>query len=239
MKLAIMQPYFFPYIGYWQLINAVDKFVIYDDVNFITRGWVNRNRILINGAPQYITVPLDGASQNKRICDIAIHGSQRWQSKIVKSIQSAYGKSAFYSTIHPEIERQVCHESSNLAEYLAAHLTSMAGFLGIETEIVASSRVYRNEELRGQERIIDICRREGASSYINLSGGRKLYDADSFGAANVELYFLSNRMSRYRQRTDDFVPDLSIIDTLMETGTSGVATRLCEFDLEGADALVR
>lgn len=239
MKLAIMQPYFFPYIGYWQLLNAADKFVIYDDVNFIKQGWINRNRILINGAPRYITVPLDGASPNKRICDIAVQGAQRWRSKIIKSIECAYSKSAFYSAVFPEIERQIRHESVNLAEFLAAHLTSMAEFLGIETEIIPSSHVYSNSDLSSQERIIDICRREGASAYINLPGGRELYDAESFGAANVNLEFLSSRISPYRQRTANFVPNLSVIDALMETGTDGVAERLCEFDLAVAETVLR
>jgi hypothetical protein len=239
MKLAIMQPYFFPYIGYWQLMHAVDTFVIYDDVNFITRGWINRNRILINGAPHYITVPLEGASQNKRICDIDMQDSQRWRTKLVKSIASAYGKSPFYSTVYPEIERQLSHETNNLAEFLAAHLTGTADLLGIETEIVPSSRVYDNDELSGQERILDICRHEGASIYVNLPGGKGLYDPKSFGVINVDLAFLSSRTSAYRQRANDFVPNLSVIDALMETGTDGVAERLCEYDLEPAAEISR
>lgn len=231
MKLAIMQPYFFPYIGYWQLMYAADRFVIYDDVSFIKQGWINRNRILINGAPSYITIPLDGASPNKRICDIAVQGGQRWRNKIIKSIESAYGRSAHYSAVYPEIERQIRHTAINLAELLAAHLNSMAEFLGIKTDIVLSSRTYRNSDLTGQERVIDICRREGASTYINLSGGRELYDAESFGAANVDLMFLSSCISPYRQRTANFVPNLSLIDALMEIGINGVAEKLCEFDL--------
>lgn len=239
MKLAIMQPYFFPYIGYWQLVNAADRFVIYDDVKFIKRGWINRNRILINGAPQYITVPLDGASQNKRICDIAIHGAQPWQSKIVKSIEFAYGRSAFYSEIYPEIKRQICNDSHNLAEFLTAHLKGMAEFLRIDTEIVISSRAYRNSDLRGQERIIDICRREQANTYINLPGGRDFYDTGGFRAANIDLMFLSSRISPYRQSKVEFVPNLSVIDALMELGIDGVVERLGEFELEVTEPAVK
>ena len=238
MKLAIMQPYFFPYIGYWQLMCAADRFVIYDDVNFIKQGWINRNRILINGAPSYITVPLDGASPNKRVCDIAVQGGLRWRNKIIKSIECAYGRSACYSAVYPEIERQIRHEAINLAEFLAAHLTSMTEFLGIETEIVPSSRTYCNSDLTGQERVIDICRREGASAYINLSGGRELYDAESFGAANVDLMFMSSCISPYRQRTANFVPNLSLIDALMEIGTDGVAEKLREFDLAMSETVL-
>ena len=81
MKIAIMQPYFFPYIGYWQLIHAVDHFVIYDDVNYIKGGWINRNRILINGKPAYITVPLHKASAFKRICDTDLQPSPFWRGR--------------------------------------------------------------------------------------------------------------------------------------------------------------
>lgn len=239
MKLAIMQPYFFPYIGYWQLMKAVDRFVIYDDVNFITRGWINRNRILINGEPHYITVPLEGASQNKRICDIDMQGSPRWRSKMVKTIAIAYGKSPFYAGIYPEIERQFSHETRNLAQFLAAHLAGTADFLGIQTEIVPSSRVYSNSELSGQDRILDICRREGASTYVNLPGGRGLYDPERFGGADVDLVFLSSRTSPYPQRATGFVPNLSVIDALMATGTDGVARRLGECDLVAAAEIFR
>ena len=236
MKLAIMQPYFFPYLGYWQLMDAVDRFVIYDDVNFIKRGWINRNRILINGAPHYITVPLEGGSQNKRICDLAIHEAQAWRRKTAKSIECAYSKSPFYSAVYPEIERQIFHDSNNLADFLAANLNSMAKFLGIDTEIVVSSRKYRNSDLSSQDRIIDICQREDASAYVNLPGGQELYDAASFHSANLDLIFLSSRASPYRQRKIDFVPNLSVIDVLMETGVEGVAERLCEYDVAMASA---
>ena len=238
MKLAIMQPYFFPYIGYWQLMNAVDTFVIYDDVTFIKQGWINRNRILINGTPHYITIPLAGASPNKRICDIATQGGQRWRVKMIRSIGFSYARSTFYPLVFPEIERQVLNESVNLAGYLVVHLTSMVQYLGIETEIVKSSRTYDNGDLKGQERVIDICKREGASTYVNLPGGRELYDAESFAAANMSLEFLVSRASPYPQRGAEFVPNLSVIDALMEVGTDGVVERLCEYDLEASEAVL-
>jgi len=234
MKLAIMQPYFFPYIGYWQLIHAVDRFVIYDDVNFMKQGWINRNRILINGEPSYITIPLDGASPNKRICDIPMQTSPLWRKKMLKSIEFNYRKSPFFDEIFVEIDKLISNPASNLAEYLAKCLESLATFLGIGTEFVQSSRDYRNSRLRGQDRVLDICNREGATSYVNLPGGQALYDAASFANANIDLRFLSGRISPYPQRVADFVPNLSIIDVLMEIGVSGVCERLGEFDLTEA-----
>ena len=234
MKLAIMQPYFFPYIGYWQLIFAVDRFVIYDDVNFIKQGWINRNRILINGEPSYITIPLDGASPNKRICDIPMQTSPLWRKKMLKSIEFSYRKSPFFDEVFAEVDKLISIPATNLAGYLAQCLESLATFLTIGTEFVQSSRDYGNSNLGGQDRVLDICNRESATAYVNLPGGQTLYDATSFANANINLSFLSGRISPYPQRVADFVPNLSIIDALMEIGVSGVRERLLEFDLRDA-----
>jgi hypothetical protein len=235
MKLAIMQPYFFPYIGYWQLIYAVDRFVIYDDVNFIKKGWINRNRILMNREPGYLTIPLVKASQNKRICDIEMQTSPNWQNKMLKSIEFNYRKSPFFDEIFAEINKLISNPADNLAHFLAQSLGDIATLLGISTEFVRSSRDYGNSSLRGQDRILDICDREGATSYVNAPGGQALYDTASFANANIDLRFLSGQISPYPQRAAEFVPNLSIIDALMEVGVSGVCERLREFDLRGAD----
>ena len=238
MRLAIMQPYFFPYIGYWQLLNAADRFVIYDDVNFIKQGWINRNRLLLGGEPSYITVPLDGASPNKRICDIAVQRSPHWRRKMLASIEQGYRKSPCFAEIFPEVDSLIRFEMNNLADFLAHQLVKMAKLLGIDTEIIVTSGDYQNCELSGQERVLDICGREGATSYINLPGGQKLYDPESFKAANLDLHFLSTRASPYQQRGADFVPNLSVIDALMEVGAAGVRSRLEEYDLLAADELL-
>lgn len=231
MKLAIMQPYFFPYIGYWQLLNAVDRFVIYDDVSFIKRGWVNRNRILINDKPSYITVPLSHASQNKRICDLSLQTSPDWRRKLIRSIENTYRRSPYFSVIFSEIDKQLEYPAANLADFLAFHLGAMATLLGINTEFVTTSRCYENSELTGQDRILDICKSEGAKSYLNLQGGQTLYDSESFDDVNIDLRFIIMRITPYKQRSAGFLPNLSIIDALMEIGVEGVQQRLIEYDL--------
>lgn len=238
MRLAIMQPYFFPYIGYWQLLNAADRFVIYDDVNFIKKGWINRNRIMISGEPRYITVPLDGASQNKRICDITVQAAPHWRRKMLASIEQGYRKSPYFAEIYPEVDTMIRLETGCLADYLAQQLLNMARLLRIDTEIVATSREYQNGDMSGQERVLDICAREGATAYLNLPGGQKLYDPDIFKAANIDLNFLSAHASPYQQRISGFVPDLSVIDALMEVGTAGVRSQLEEYDLLKASELL-
>lgn len=230
MKLAIMQPYFFPYLGYWQLLNLADRFVIYDDVNYIKRGWVNRNRILINGKPSYITVPLNQLSQNKRICDISLQPALVWRRKMIRTIENTYRKSPYFFEIFPVIEKLVNYEADSLSEFLSNHLMALATVLGIKTSIVITSRSYHNDNLSGQERIIDICKREDASIYINLQGGQELYDVGIFRKSNIELRFVAMRSVPYSQRYSGFFSHLSIIDVLMGIGAQGVRQNLNKFD---------
>ena len=237
MKLGIMQPYFFPYVGYWQLLNAVDRFVIYDDVNYIKGGWINRNRILINGKPSYITVPLYQASPNKRVCDISLQSSPVWQGKMTKSIENAYRKSPFFAETFPIIEMMICYETESLADFLAQHLKALAGFLDIKTEFVMSSSLCQNNNLTGQDRILDICKREGATTYINPQGGQTLYGTEAFHNAGIDLRFIVMRPKPYKQRTFGFIPYLSIIDALMEIGSEGVKQYFEEFDLISGESI--
>ena len=235
MKLAIMQPYFVPYLGYWQLLNAVDRFVIYDDVNYIKGGWINRNRILINGNPSYITIPLYQASPNKLICDISMQSSSVWRRKLIKSIAISYRKAQFFTECFPGIEEIIGYETESLADYLAHQLRVLATYMGIKTEFVTTSRHYKNNNLTGQDRILDICKREGATSYINPQGGQSLYDSETFSNAGIDLRFIVMKSVAYQQRASSFVPSLSIIDALMEIGTLGVSQDLDKFDLMVGD----
>jgi hypothetical protein len=231
MKLAIMQPYFFPYIGYWQLIHAVDRFVIYDDVNYIKGGWINRNRLLINGEPTYITASLHQSSPYKKICDTTLQLSSIWRNKILRMVEVTYRKAPYFATVFPVIEKLIRHETHDLSEYLAYALQTLSTFMGIHTEFVVTSRCYENNELSGQERILDICKREGASTYINPQGGRMLYNTEIFCNAGVELRFIIMNPLPYKQRAGEFVPYLSIIDALMEIGPIEIKHHLGAFDL--------
>lgn len=231
MKLAIMQPYFFPYVGYWQLLRAVDRFVIYDDVNYIKGGWINRNRILINGKPSYITVPLYHASPNRKICDISMQSSLDWRKKMIKSIENTYRKAPSFSEVFPIIEKLISYKTDNLVEYLTQQLSTLATLLGIKTEFVVASSCYQNNDMTGQERVIDICKNEGATTYINPQGGQTLYDTETFQNAGIDLRFIIMHPMPYKQRTAGFVPYLSIIDALMEIGVVELFHHLDRYEL--------
>ena len=212
MKLGIMQPYLFPYLGYFQLIQAVDCFVIYDDVNFIKGGWINRNFILGKDGPQRITLQLSGASPNKLINAVEV-GSNR--AKLIKSIVQLYGRAACFDAAFPLIEECLSRSEQNLARYLEYSLRRVCEYLGIRTRIVVSSDIEKDNSLRGPEKVIAICKGMGADVYVNAIGGQKLYDRQRFRDEGLQLFFLQMGQVAYRQYQNEFVPNLSIIDVMM------------------------
>lgn len=214
MKLAIMQPYLFPYIGYFQLINAVDKFVILDDVNFIMKGWINRNRILVNGKEHLFSVPLKKASQNKAIYSIEL-AEGNWREKFLKTIDMSYRKAPFFRDCYNLLDELIKLPNNNLSQWLTYQIRNICNYLEIKTTIAGSSSVYCNNQLKGQTRIIDICRQENAETYFNAIGGRALYQEGDFKKQNIGLHFINTLEIRYKQFDNEFISFLSIIDMMM------------------------
>lgn len=231
MKLGIMQPYFLPYIGYWQLLNAVDRYVIYDDVNFIKGGWINRNRILQNGVPAYINVPMIGASSFKRINEIQVNRDPRVMGKLLKTVEQNYRKAPCFESVMPLMERICRCEEDNLAVFLANSIRVVCDYLDITTTLVMSSQIEKDTSLRSQDKVIDICRRQGATEYFNAIGGQALYDQASFARFDIRLYFLKPTDVKYLQGKSEFVSNLSILDVLMFNPQSVAKTMLHRFDL--------
>ena len=233
MTLAIMQPYFLPYIGYMQLMSAVDTFVLYDDVAFINRGWVNRNRLLINGQEHLFTVPLKDASQNKRINEVMIASDPKWRSKLLKTVEQGYRKAPFYQTVMPLTEKIINFTTDSIADLVYFSLVELNQYLSLPTRLVQSSTVYENADLKAQERILDICRQEKASHYINPIGGTDLYDKSAFVQAGMEMSFIKALKTEYPQvnNRNEFVPWLSIIDVLMMNDVPTVKTMLGAYEL--------
>lgn len=232
MTLAIMQPYFLPYIGYMQLMNAVDTFVLYDDVAFINRGWINRNRLLINGQEYLFTVPLRDASQNKRINEVRLADDPKWRGKLLKTIEQGYRKAPHYGTVMPLTEKIINFATDSIADLIHNSLVELNQYLGLTTRLVVSSSVYGNDQLKAQERILDICRQEGATRYINPIGGIELYDKSSFAQAGIELNFIEAKRVDYPQSTKgEFIPWLSVLDALMFCDVPAVRTMLGEYEL--------
>lgn len=229
MKLAIMQPYFFPYIGYFQLVNAVDTFIFYDDVNFIKNGWINRNNIIINNTAKYITIQLRGASPNKLINEVEFTDNRK---KLKKSIQMAYKKAPFYNDAWPIIEEILSIKTQNISEQSINSVERVSEYIGINTKFEISSQKYnKTKGMDKANRLIEICKMNGATTYINPIGGKELYKKETFKAVNIELYFLKTIFNEYKQFKNDFFPALSIIDIMMFNSVEEIHKMLDNYEL--------
>jgi hypothetical protein len=231
MRLAVMQPYLFPYLGYFQLIHSVDRFVLFDDVNFIKRGWINRNRILLGGKEYRFTVPLEDASQNRLINQTLTISDGKWKSDLLKTLERAYRHAPHFDSAFPVIEASVSYDDRNIARFIGHSLALITRHIGIGAEFVPTSSGYGNIHLRGQDRIIDICVKEGAKFYHNAVGGRELYNSLAFASAGLELRFISSRLRDYPHQSATFVPGLSIIDVLMWNELSHVRAMVSDYEV--------
>ncbi len=222
--VAIMQPYFFPYIGYYQLVYATDTFVFYDDVAYIKGGWINRNRILINGQPIYVTVPLQGSSQNRLINHIHLVDNR---TKLLRTIDLAYRKAPFFAETMVPVTEVLARPVTQIGELAMASVTAIMDHLGIQRAYRVSSNDFpHTKALSRADRLIAIAQECGAAHYVNAIGGRELYDKAYFEKKGLTLVFLKPVIDEYRQFGGPFQPGLSIIDVLMFNGRKQASTML-------------
>lgn len=210
-----MQPYFFPYIGYFQLIDSVDKFIFYDDVNYIKGGWINRNKILSNNDFSYFTIPIEGLSSFINIKDTKVKKDLPWKIKLLRTIENTYRRAPFFQEIFPIIEIVINSDFDYISQFAIKSITSILEYLGIRKEIELSSIKYNSDSLFGEDRLISICKQNNATDYINPSGGVNLYVKENFLKENINLHFIKNEIISYNQFNSSFISGLSIIDILM------------------------
>ncbi|KRC73484.1 WbqC-like protein family protein [compost metagenome] len=214
MKLGIMQPYFFPYIGYYQLIAAVDLFIVYDNIKYTKKGWINRNRMLQNGSDSVFSLPLKAGSD-------ALHIDQRElatefkRGKLLGQFEGAYRRAPFFKQVFPLLEEIIKFDDSNLFSFLHHSLSKTCAHLGIGTKLMKSSDAAVDADLKAQDKVIALCQAVGADTYINAIGGVELYDRAEFKTQGIDLAFLRANSFEYAQFDSEFVPWLSIVDVLM------------------------
>lgn len=235
VKLAVMQPYFFPYLGYFQLIHAVDNFVVYDDVQYMKGGWINRNRILINGQPAWISLPIEPGSTYSQICERKISDREfgKARIKILGQLHAAYRRAPHYSAISQMVEEVLDYEERSVPLFILNSLEKVSQYLGIGTKFQLSSALDKADSgLCGKERVFAICKAVGATTYINAIGGRDLYHEEDFAAHSVDLRFIAMDHIEYAQGDTPFVPYLSIIDVLMFNDRATVQQYLQRYTLQ-------
>ncbi|MFN6038678.1 MAG: WbqC family protein [Bacteroidota bacterium] len=218
-RVAIMQPYFLPYLGYFQLINAVDEFVVYDKIKYTKKGWINRNRINVNGEPHYITISLKSASDFLNINEREL--SDQWEKdrlKILNTIAGVYSGALYFKEVFPLIQEIVLAQEKNLFGFLYNSLLLMREFLEMKNQFTISSSLSFDDSLQSSEKVKAICKACKADIYINAIGGTELYDRSDFKSGGIELFFLKSDEVVYPQVFPGFVSHLSILDVLMNIG---------------------
>ncbi len=236
MKLAVMQPYAFPYLGYFQLIRAVDRFVLLDDVSYTKAGWINRNCLMGPHGALRFTLPIEGASSYRRLDELQLVAGPRWQDKLLRTIEQCYSRSPGFADTWPVVEAALRCPERRLSDWLRHALEQVCAALGVTTPMVSAAAAHPAGTARGQRRVIDVCLRERATDYINAEGGRALYSPDGFAQEGVRLHFLTHHPRAYPQRGATFVERLSIIDVMMFNPPSALPALLGDCSITPADA---
>lgn len=231
MTLGIMQPYFLPYIGYWQLLNAVDKYVIYDNIQYTKKGWINRNRILNDNDSIYISIPLKKDSDYLDICNRQISDSFN-KAKLLNQIKSNYKKAPYFLDVYELFEHIVLYENENLFSYIFNSIKEICTYLSINTEFIISSTLEIDHSQKGINKVIAICKKLNADTYYNAIGGIGLYDKELFRKENINLSFLETEPILYKQFKGTFQNNLSILDVLMFNSLSDIKAMLNKYELK-------
>lgn len=234
MTIGIMQPYLFPYIGYWQLINIVDTFVIYDNIQFSKKGWFHRNNILLDGKKKLFSIPLKKDSDSLDVVERYISdGAEKEINKIIRQVENAYKKAPYFVDVFPLIKEIFQNAERNLFKYIYNSVIQICEYLEINTNIVISSTINIDHSLKSQDKVIALNKALNATKYINPIGGTELYDFEKFQNENIELFFLNSNVPEYNQFGKEFIPYLSIIDILMFNNIKEIKKMLKDYKLEG------
>lgn len=230
MILGIMQPYFMPYIGYFQLLNAVDKYVLYDDAQYTKKGWMNRNRILQNGKDTLITIAVEKDSDYLDIRERFVASSFD-KKKLLNQIRESYRKAPHFAAVMPLIEEIVNFEDNNLFAYIYNSIKRICKYLEINTEIIVSSTLNIEHSLKSVDRVLAICNKMEAKDYYNAIGGKELYFPADFEKESINLRFISSNPIVYKQFSNEFIPSLSIIDVIMFNSVDEIKVMLNNYTL--------
>lgn len=225
-----MQPYFLPYIGYFQLIAAVDLFIVYDNIKYTKKGWINRNRMLLNGTDVIFSIPLKKDSDYLNVVNREL-SSDFSRQKFLNQMRGAYIKAPQFNLVWPMLEKIVMYEHNNLFLYIHNSILEICKYLDIKTKICLSSEVPINHDLKSQDKVIALSKAVNATTYINTSGGIDLYSRTAFNGAGLQLSFIRPLPFEYVQFNNKFVPWLSIVDILMFNSVDLVKIQIQNFEI--------
>jgi hypothetical protein len=233
MILAAMQPYFFPYLGYFSLIDYSDQFILFDPVQHIRHGWIERNRVLKPGEGwQYVSVPLEKHSRGTLIKDLQIKNASDWQDRILRQLQHYKKRSPYYANTMEVLKACFSEEFTSIVKLNEKCLVEVCNYLGIEYNF----RIFSEMELKigpvhhAGEWALRISEAMGAAEYVNPPGGEEIFDKKQFNDAGIELKFLKSRLPEYSQRRPVFENGLSIIDVMMFKSAEEIRDMIDDYD---------
>ncbi|MEZ6062817.1 MAG: WbqC family protein [Planctomycetaceae bacterium] len=237
MRLGMMQPYFFPYLGYFALIAATDRWVVFDTAQYIRRGWVNRNRVLSTGAAgwKYVRVPVASGPRSRRIGDVQIAGDSGWREDMLRHLDCyRLRRAPYFDETHAFLAATLNNCGRSLCDTLVQCQSETCRFVGLKfrPEIFSQTALSHIEVTSPGGWALEVSRQLGAERYVNPPGGRGIFDVDQFEAAGVSLQILNHRLPRYDQGQSDFLPGLSIIDVLMWNGRERTRAMIDDYDIE-------
>jgi len=214
VRVGIMQPYFFPYIGYFQLIGVVDFFIVYDNIKYTKKGWINRNRILQNSKDVIFSLPLKSASDYFDVRERELVADFN-REKLLNQFKEAYRRAPYFAVTFPLLEQILWYKDVNLFGFLYNSIDRICVHFGITTKIMISSDIAINHDLKNQDKVLALCSAVGATNYVNAIGGMELYSKETFMEKGIALNFIKSKPFEYQQFGNAFVPWLSIIDVMM------------------------
>jgi hypothetical protein len=231
--VAIHQPYIFPYTGYFSLVETSDIFIFYDDVQYINRGWINRNSILINGTPYRFTVPLSRHSQNDLIYNTKIRSLAEFREKFLETVRHGYTKAPYFEIGFDYIARVLSGDSSSISEIAINSVEEVFRLTKSPKRFLRSSASFASTRAIGRSaRLIKITKLLGAENYVNAIAGVTLHDKTYFSSRGVNLSFVKAHLKEYKQvGSKAFVPGLSIIDVIMNIGPGNTREYMRDFEL--------
>ena len=206
-----MQPYFLPYLGYFQLIQNSNIFIVADEYQFTTRGWINRNRAILNNQISTFTIPVSAAG--KKINDKMIADMESTRSLKRRMIQSYKNSPNFADTVLL-LDSIFSLNDVSLEVYIHNSIQHICKYLKIDTRILKLSELNYNRNLEGEDRVVSICKNLGATKYLNPEGGKNIYNGESFARAELELEFIEHKPIEYVQNFPGFTPRLSVVDSI-------------------------
>ena len=213
-----MQPYFFPYLGYFAIMHYVDKWIVFDEAQYIYHGWINRNRILnYNKDWQYVTAPIQKHSRDIKIKDVVLANHIQWRDKLLAQLQQYRKRAPYFSSVIEVVREAVNVQEESLSALNTHVLRAICGYLGISVTIeVFSKRNWDIGEVQeADEWALRISESLGAKQYVNPPNGKMFFDEAKWSKSEIELRFLKIRELEYSQKNAAFIPNLSVIDVMM------------------------